>query len=145
MSTNPIPLDQIRQHNDEFVRHLPEGLMKEEMRAQSLEDPHRAFEALVAYYAGDEETRADIRSFFYALQTGESWNNKLDGPTSGELAEQAGQIKLPPLPEELVRLCREKLMPLVAEHSTAPDPGKGEFESYLDDLGISGTKPEDPQ
>jgi len=145
VSTNPIPLDQIKQHNDEFIRHLPEGLMKEELKAQAGEDPHRAFDALVSYYAGDETTRADIRGLFYALATGESWNNKKDGPTSGELAEQAGQIAVPPLPEELVKLCREKLMTLVQEHSKAPDLSEGEFEEYLDDLGILGSKPEDQQ
>jgi hypothetical protein len=141
--TYPISEQDMRSYNNALIVHLPRGPMYESMLQVAQEEPQRAFEALVAYYNGDEGTRSDIRSFFYAMADGESWNQRVDGPTSGTLAEQTGRIEVPVLPDELVDLCRTRFMPMVSEHSTAPDVSVVEFVQTLDDLGIAGSLAED--
>jgi len=144
--TFPLSVDEVRAHVAEMLKHLPEGLMRDEMTAQS-ESPEQlqeAFEALCAYYAGDEENRRAIRAIFYSLETGQSWAEKRDGPTSGELEEQMGTRVIPPLPEELVKLVREKLMPIVSEHTKAVDPGAEVLAKELEVLGLVPVKKPEP-
>jgi hypothetical protein len=137
--TYPITEQDMRAYNESLVAHLPRGPMHDAMIAENGESPRRVFEALVAYYNADEPTREDIRSFFYAVDAGESWVQRDDGPTSGQLAEQTGQIEVPDLPADLVTLCRTKLMPLVQEHSPEPDVDNTKFVEALHDMGIAGS------
>jgi len=129
----------VQTYNDRLLPHLPRGPMFEAMSEQAPEDPIRTFEALVAYYAADEASREDIRSFFYALDSGESWCQAKDGPTSGQLAEAAGLINIPALPDDLVEICRTRFMPQVREHSKAVEIDPIEFIETLENMGINGS------
>jgi hypothetical protein len=129
----------VQDYNDKLLAHLPRGPMFESMAEQAAEEPIKTFEALVAYYAASEGSREDIRSFFYALDSGESWCQAKDGPTSGQLAEAAGLINIPALPDDLIEICRIRFMPQVQEHSKAPDVNPIEFLKALEDMGINGS------
>jgi hypothetical protein len=134
-----LDLDAVRDHNTRLLAHLPRGPMFDAISEQAPEDPIRTFEALVAYYAAQEDGREDIRSFFYALDSGESWCQAEDGPTSGQLAEASGLVNIPPLPDDLVEICRTRLMPQVQEHSKTQDVDPIEFLKALEDMGINGS------
>lgn len=116
--TYPLSEDEIRRYNAAMLSYMPAGLMRNELERQGADDQIATFEALVAYYAGTDEDRKATRACFYAIEKAESLRT---GPTSGELAEVMGQLQVDALPDYLVDLCRNRLMPLVQEHSKLTD------------------------
>jgi len=143
--TYPLSEDEIRRYNAAFLSYMPAGLMRDELERQGADDPIATFEALVAYYAGTDEDRRATRACFYAIEKAESLR---PGPTSGELAEQLGQLQIDALPDYLVDLCRNKLMALVQEHSklvdVTPEDVVNVVESFHEmSLGYGGDDDDD--
>lgn len=93
---------------DAFVRlqpHVPE-VMREPAEDRFESDPRGALELLADYFLADEATQAEIRAFFGAIESGESWNLRESGPTSLEIGEAIHGAPDAPL-EDVLALCRE--------------------------------------
>lgn len=136
--TLPLPEAEVRDIIEKLTAHLPEGsLMRHAFVDQAETHLRQCFEGLVAYYAMPDEQRRQVRAHFYAMEAGGELPSQ--GPTSGELAEDMGTIVIPPLPEELVQLCRTRLMPMVQEHSnvTGEEASPDEVAELERELGIA--------
>lgn len=141
MATFPISDSDVARLNRELISHLPAQAPYDGLRlvlmVDAQERPKKALELLACYYAMEEDEREDVRAVFYAAEDDESWNKAEHGPTTGEYQEAGMKLEIPPLPENLVELCRERLKPMIDEHVVPREFNAEEFNAALKAMGIA--------